>query len=329
MNKKINSMLNFFQTGEQPIEQTKDIEEILGTEKVDLAQLKKAYKDYEIGLIKTHPHQDNLVDDLNEFVERTSTIEQRGKQLRKLNKYVVNGIKYSENPIIAKTPLSKIFLKDIENINPSDLVFTYHKYLNQQSEDFGKLFFGIVEREANLTAYNNHLLKKEEFYTNSIENLSEKLNLREVEQNNLEERMEQHNLSRKIQKIVYERFKLNYRELADISNATKKIIQENSEAQKEVSNLKEWCSGMKIVLAYSKEKMENSAEHLKQTIPTYIQAINLNRSFLESNKVIGELVGIINHAQINADKGLEEVIKFTKSNGVYSLKRKLKLLNPY
>jgi hypothetical protein len=110
---------------------------------------------------------------------------------------------------------------------------------------------------------------------------------------------------------------MKHDEIKDSREILEKLVDENGNAMNEVDGLIKWCSGMKNVLAFGKERMDNYAVHLNETLSTYLQATSINRSFRNTNSSITGLVTVMCAAQNAADDGITNVVKFIEKNGVY------------
>ena len=100
-------------------------------------------------------------------------------------------------------------------------------------------------------------------------------------------------------------------------NAIERLVKENEMAMEEVQALMKWCSDMKGVLVFSKERMDNYAVHLQETLTTYLQAVSLNRGFKVTGSSVEELAEVMRIAQETVDEGVGSVLNFIRSNGVY------------
>jgi len=291
--------------------------ELVKPEGFSIEQFRKSFQVYEQETNNLRNDIDNLTTDIDEFNETINNVTLRGREMKPFNKFVIRVLKHGDNTFINSLPFSRFIYGNIRRYSSSDLISKYCTYLSDQAEDFGRLFFYVVDRENKLQDYTCRLLEKKGFYDSRFSDLEERITSMRKKKEELAEKLESQDLPDGIKRAVAKRFSLNCSELSEASKSVKKLLRENKSGGEEVESLVEWCSGMKNILALSKERMENQAEHIKETIPTYLQAISLNRSLRETKQVVQGLVHVIQEAQQCADEGIVNVIDFAKSNNIY------------
>jgi hypothetical protein len=245
--------------------------------------------------------------------------------LKPFNKGLVRALKYGESGFMSLGPIRKLFSGAIEGYSTEDLVKKYCTFFEEQAKDFGELFYHIVERENSLINYNNELINRNQFYENnnkSIENLIDR-SIGEKDEI-VEKIMNSEEISTAVKKNLIRRTEMRYEGFKDSKKMVETLLSENCEAMEEIEGLVKWCSGMKNVLALSKERMDNYAAHIKETMTSYLQATSLNRSFKKTNSAINGLAEVISAAQMTADNGIENVVDFIKTNGIYKNPKRIR-----
>jgi len=299
---KLHSIYQFFPvTQEEPREEASELES---------NALEQWYTDYESGLSGTHVEARELREDMNAFGEVIERVTERGREMVPFNKYVIRVLKYGDHRIINSIPFIRLFYGAVAGYSCADLVTKYYTFFNNQAEDFGRLFFHVARRERKLERYNAQLMKKGRFYATNKDHLGKINEEKAEERKRVTDREETRQLD------------LEYRQTKAVTNAVSQLQEETQKNKEEVEGLLEWCAGMKGILAYSKENMENRGQHMKETLPAYMQATYLNKGFRETRKVVEGLVAIIQEAQQSADEGISSVTTFIEHNGLQGKRRR-------
>ncbi len=257
-------------------------------------------------------------DSIDEFNEVISRVCKRGKRLKPFNRCVVRALKYGENKVVNLLP-SWLLYKGLDRFSTQELVMKYCGFFTEQAEDFGSLFFHVVERESSLVDYSNELLRKNQFYLSKEEMLQDLIGDGDERRKDAVEKVKScEDLSVAAKRTLVERVNLRQGELLETRKAIKRLVKENETAMQEIVGLVRWCSGMKEVLAFGKERMDNYSAHLQETLTTYLQAVSLNRGFRATGNVVSELAEVMRVAQQTADEGVGSVFDFIRNRGVYN-----------
>ncbi len=284
----------------------------------DVDGFKKSMKEHQSRGYELHKEimQNNTsVDDFNVTIKRISS---RGEKLKPFNNGLVRALKYGESRFMSIGPIRKLFSGSIEGYSTEDLVTKYCTFFEEQAEDFGDLFYHIVERENSLINYSNELINRDQFYESNNKSMESIIDKGFSEKEVVVEKItNSEEISPAVKQNLIRRTEMKYEEFKDSKNMMEILIKENCEAIGEIEGLVKWCSGMKNVLALSKERMDNYATHMKETMTSYLQATSLNRSFKKTNSAINGLAEVISAAQITADNGIENIVDFMKTNGIY------------
>jgi hypothetical protein len=255
------------------------------------------------------------IDEFNGVVNRVC---ERGKKLKPFNSALVRTLKYGKSRLMGLGVVRKLISGELEGYSTEQLIERYCGFFEEQAEDFGELFFHVVERENCLIDYGNSLITKNQFYCGKGESIDELVKKRGAERDStVKEITGWEGLSPVAKRSLIKRAGLRYSEANGSRDVVKKLIDENGLAIEEVDGLISWCSGMKNVLALGKERMDNYSAHLRETLVTYMQATSLGRAFKDTNSAVGGLIGVMEAAQVAADTGMKDVGDFVKRNGIY------------
>jgi hypothetical protein len=257
-------------------------------------------------------------DSLDEFNLVINRMDERGRMLKPFNRCVVRALKYGNNKMINLLPVSKLLYKGLDKFSTQELVMKYCNFFGEQAEDFGELFYHVVERESSLVDYSKDLVGKNQFYLLKRKSLGELAEKSEKEKHVVIEKIRGcEDVSEAVKKALVGRVELRCGEVIESDNAVGRLVKENEMAMEEAQALMKWCSDMKGVLVFSKERMDNYAAHLQETLTTYLQAVSLNKGFRITGSSVEELANVMRVAQETADQGVEGVLNFIQSNGVY------------
>ncbi len=315
----INSVFNIrgYSSGEGKIEIPTELESLVQND-FDIDEFKNSLHEHKKQNSLLHREMlaySSNVDQFNSIINRIST---RDENLKPFNKGLVRTLKYGESSFLSFKPLRKFIVGGVEGYNTEELVGKYCEFFEEQASDFGELFYHIVERENKLTNYSNALIKKNQFYETKKEDVHGLLEIGFGDKEELVEKIKtSEGISERAKSSLISRTQMKYDEIKDSKEILEKLVGENGNAMCEVDGLMKWCSGMKNVLAFGKERMDNYAIHLNETLTTYLQATSINRSFRDTNSSISGLVDVMCAAQNAADDGITNVVDFIKKNGVY------------
>ncbi len=288
--------------------------EIAVSNEFDVKRFRKSLEEHQRlnqTLHKTITISSESTDEFNTIIKR---ICERGRRLKPFNTGLIRVLKYGETKWMGISPLRKMLTKGIEGYTTEQLIERYCGFFEEQAVDFGDIFFHVVERENILVNYSNDLVRKDIFYISKRDLIDRMISKIENENGIAADE----SLPGNTRKALVDRDAIKRNETAESMKVIDTLMKENGTAIREVGGLLRWCSGMKNVLALAKERMDNYATHLSQTLTVYMQATSLQRGFRETNNAIFGLVDVITMAQKTADGGLNDVIDFVRSNGIYS-----------
>lgn len=259
---------------------------------------------------------DSSIDQFNEIIDR---VGKRSERLKPFNKGLIKALKYGDSWIMTIGPVRKMLVRDVEGYTTEGLVGKYCDFFDEQAEDFGGLFYHVIERESGLVDYSNHLIERNQFYAGQNGMLKKLVSSTESKKNEISSIIRGvRNISSAVRKSLLNRASMKGNDVKASLDIVRKLTDENEMAIAEVDGLLNWCGGMKNVLALSKERMDNYALHMRETLTAYLQAVSLNRSFRETNTAISGLIEVMTAAQSTADEGVKDLIKFVRTNGIYS-----------
>jgi hypothetical protein len=259
------------------------------------------------------------LDEFNSIIHR---ITNRGKELQPFNKSIVRILKYGKGGIGNLMLFKRLIGGKLNNYSSEELVQKYCTFFAEQAEDFGSLFYHVVNRENKLVEYSNELISRSQFYHTKANSLEEFIhsscNDRELAIKTISSSKD---IGNSAKKSLCNRINSKYKELVQSEKMIGKIMKENESAMDEIDGLVQWCSGIKSVVALGKERMDNYSIHLKESLETYLQISSLNRGFKETNNAVDGLIKAIDSAQMTANNGLYHINDFIKNNGIYMKKK--------
>lgn len=303
--------------GEEVASMTSELEELVKNE-FDLEKFRtslQAHQIQESDMRKEMIHSVGSIEKFNDVIHR---VKERSNGLKPLNRELVRALKYGNNKIFGIFNIGGLLTKNLRGHRTEDLVTQYCGFFDEQAEDFGQLFYHVVEREGKLTDYSNELVRKNQFYLGTQKVLDSEIERLCQEKNSISEQViDTVEITPVARKAIVDRSKMRYNGSVESRRMLDSLVSENERAIEEVGGLIGWSSGMKNVLALGKERMDNYCRHLEETMVAYLQAISMNNCFRDTNNAVRGMADVMVAAQASADAGVSNIVDFIKHNGLY------------
>ncbi len=318
MNKKVHSIFGVEGYGNgDVIPITPNLEELVVND-FDLEKFRTSlqkHQIYESDMRKEMIHSVSSIEKFNEVIHR---VKDRSKGLRPLNKGLVTALKYGNTKAFGLLNVGGLLTRKLNGYKTEDLVAKYCGFFDEQAEDFGQLFYHIVEREGKLIDYSNELVRKNQFYLGTQERLDSEIERLDLEKDSISGKVIDYSeITAVARKSIADRAKMKHDGSIESRRMLDLLVSENEKAIGEVSGLINWSSGMKNVLALGKERMDNYCRHLEETMVVYLHAISMNNCFRDVNNAVEGMADVMITAQASADAGVKNIVDFIKDNGLY------------
>ncbi|MBT4577054.1 hypothetical protein HOB91_01875 [Candidatus Woesearchaeota archaeon] len=303
--------------GEEVASMTPKLEELVNND-FDLEKFRislQAHQLQESDMRKEMIHSVGSIEKFNDVIHR---VKERSNGLKPLNKELVRALKYGHSKIFGIFNIGGLLTKSLRGHRTEDLVSKYCGFFDEQAEDFGQLFYHVVEREGKLTDYSNELVRKNQFYLGTQETLDTEIGRLSEEKNSVSKIVvDSTEITAIARKAIVDRAKMKYDGSVESRRMLDTLVSENERAIEETGGLIGWSCGMKNVLALGKERMDNYCRHLEETMVAYLQAISMNNCFRDTNNAVRGMANVMIAAQASADSGVSNIVEFIKHNGLY------------